>query len=187
MPEPTFFATPAQFRRWLAKHAAKAPELLVGFHKVDSGKPSMTWSQSVDEALCYGWIDGVRRRLDDTAYAIRFTPRRPTSIWSRINIAKVQALEAEGRMTDAGREAFARRDQARSAIYAYEREAKAALAPAEQREFKRDRAAWKYWEAAPPGYRKLMLHYVTSAKKPETRRKRFDRLVQACAAGQRIT
>jgi uncharacterized protein YdeI (YjbR/CyaY-like superfamily) len=186
MPEPTYFASPAHFRRWLAKHAAKAPELLVGFHKVGSGKPSLTWSQSVDEALCFGWIDGVRRRVDDTAYTIRFTPRRPTSIWSAINIAKIHALEADGRMTEAGRQAFALRNEARSAIYAYERQAIASLAPAEEREFKRDKVAWKYWAAAPAGYCKRLLHHVTSARKAETRRKRLDRLIQACASGQRI-
>ncbi|MGH8030720.1 MAG: YdeI/OmpD-associated family protein [Arenimonas sp.] len=186
MADPTYFATPADFRRWLAKHAASAAELLVGFHKVASGEPSMTWPESVDEALCFGWIDGVRKRIDDASYTIRFTPRRPTSIWSAINIAKFQALEADGRMTDAGRSAFSLRDDARSAIYAYERKAPAALSASEERGFKRNQAAWKYWESAPPGYRKTLLHHVTSAKRPETRAARLARLIEACSAGRRV-
>ena len=186
MPTPTYFATPAHFRRWLAKHAATSEELLVGFYKVDSGKPSVTWSESVDEALCFGWIDGVRKRIDDEAYTIRFTPRRPTSIWSAINIAKFHELEAQGRMTDAGRHAFALRDEVKSAVYAYERQAPAALSSDEERTFKRDKAAWKFWEASPPGYRRVLLHYVVSAKRPDTRAKRLTRLIEACAAGLRL-
>lgn len=182
---PTFFATPAHFRRWLAKHAATAPELLVGFHKVDSGTPSITWPESVDEAPCLDWIDGVRRRIDDGSCTIRFTLRRPTSIWSAINIAKVEALEAQGRMRDAGRAAFALRNEARPAIYAYER-AVAAFTPDQQREFQRHKAAWKYREAAPPGDRKAALHFVCSAKRPETRQARLVKLIEACAAGKRL-
>lgn len=120
-PDPTFFATPAAFRAWLARHAATSRELIVGFWKVGSGKSSMTWSEAVDEALCVGWIDGVTKRIDGRAYQIRFTPRKPTSIWSAVNIRKVHALEAEGRMTDAGRAAFARRTAETSAIYSHER------------------------------------------------------------------
>ena len=115
-----FFAGPAKFRDWLAAHHAEATELLVGFHKLDSGQPSLTWPESVDEALCFGWIDGVRRRIDETSYSIRFTPRKAASVWSAVNIAKVAKLEAEGRMTEAGRTAFARRRENRSGIYAYE-------------------------------------------------------------------
>ena len=185
MPTPTFFATPAHFRRWLEKHAATTPELLVGFHKVGCGTPSITWPESVDEALCFGWIDGVRRRIDEVSYSIRFTPRRPTSIWSAINLAKVAELEAQWRMTDAGRASFALRNEAKSRIYAYER-AVAALTPEQEREFKRNKPAWKYWEAAPPGYRKVLLHYVSSAKKPETRQARLLKLIAACAEGKRL-
>ena len=116
----TFFATPQAFRQWLERHAASAPELLVGFHKVGSGRPSMGWSESVDEALCFGWIDGIRRRLDEHTYSIRFTPRKPSSIWSAVNIAKVEQLQAAGRMTPAGLAAFAHRKAHKSAIYSHE-------------------------------------------------------------------
>ncbi len=143
----------------------------------------MSWSESVDEALCVGWIDSVRKRIDD-AYSIRFTPRKPGSIWSAINIAKVERLQAEGRMTPAGAEAFARRTDARSKIYAYEREAPAALSPAELRAFKRDKAAWRFFESTPPGYRKVVLHWVCSAKKPETRAARLGKLLAVSAAGR---
>ena len=157
----------------------------MGYYKVSTGKPSMTWSESVDEALCYGWIDGVRKRIDDASYLIRFTPRRPTSIWSAINIAKLGELEAQGRLTDAGRKAFALRNEAKSVIYAYEQEAAAILSPAEQREFKRHKVAWQYWESAPPGYRKVVLHRIVTAKKAETRAARLAKLIEFSAAGQR--
>ena len=183
---PVFFATHQAFGKWLAKHGATTPELLVGFWKVDSGKPSMTWSQSVDEALCHGWIDGVRRRIDDAAYSIRFTPRRPTSVWSAINIAKVAALEAEGRMTDAGRRAFALRSEAKSGIYAYEQPDVATLSPEETRAFKQDKAAWRYWDACPPGYRRIILRYITSAKRADTRAGRLARVIEACATHTRL-
>lgn len=186
MSTPRHFATAAAFRAWLAKHAAQESELLVGFYKVDSGRPSMTWSESVDEALCFGWIDGVRKRIDDTAYSIRFTPRKPGSIWSAINIAKVERLRAEGRMTPAGEAAFARRTGDKSVVYAYEQAAIAALSAAEVRAFKRDPAAWTYWDACPPGYRKTLLHWVTSAKRAETRASRLATLMAACHDGKRL-
>ena len=187
MVTPTFFATPSAFRRWLDAHAATATELLVGFHKVSTGQPSMSWSQSVDEALCFGWIDGVRKRIDDATYTIRFTPRKPSSIWSAINIAKVAQLQTEGRMTSAGVEAFARRTEARSMVYAYEQEDSAELSPAELRKFKRSEVAWRYFESAPPGYKKQMLHRVCTAKKAETRAARLAKLIEACAAGLRLS
>lgn len=186
MPAPKFFPTPKSFRTWLQAHAATEKELLVGFHKVDSGRPSMTWSESVDEALCFGWIDGVRRRIDDHAYSIRFTPRRPTSIWSNINIAKFRQLEAEGRMTTAGAEAFAHRKEAKSGIYAFEKDGTAELSATELRAFKRNKAAWTFFEATPPGYKKVILHWVTTAKRDETRASRLAKLIDASAAGERL-
>ena len=186
MADPTFFPTAADFRRWLASHAATATELLVGFHKVGSGQPSMTWSESVDEALCFGWIDGVRKRIDDASYSIRFTPRKAGSIWSAINIAKMERLQAEGRMTPAGLAAFERRTAARSKVYSYEQDAPAELKPDELRAFKRNKAAWRYFETAPPGYRQQMLHRICNAKRPETRAARLDKLIAASAAGQRL-
>ena len=186
MPAPRFFGTAQAFRRWLERHAGTTPELLVGFHKVGSGRPSMSWSASVDEALCFGWIDGVRKRIDETSYSIRFTPRRPTSIWSAINIAKFEQLQAQGRMTPAGAAAFAQRSDAKSVVYAYEQASPAELAPDEWRAFRRHKAAWQFFEATPPGYRKLVLHWVTRAKKAETRAARLARLLEASAAGERL-
>jgi uncharacterized protein YdeI (YjbR/CyaY-like superfamily) len=183
---PLFFESPLAFRAWLEVHAATAAELLVGFHKVATGRPSLSWSESVDEALCFGWIDGVRRRIDEHAYSIRFTPRKPGSTWSAINIAKVGQLRAQGRMRPAGEHAFAQRTAEKSVVYAYEQAAPAELAAAELRAFKRQRAAWRFFEATPPGYRKVMLHWVTSARKAETRAARLARLIEASAAGERL-
>jgi len=186
MAAPTFFPTAVAFRDWLDTHAAAASEVLVGFHKVGSGRPSMTWPESVDEALCVGWIDGVRKRIDDATYSIRFTPRKPGSIWSAINIAKVERLKSEGRMTPAGVAAFERRTEARSKVYSYEQDAPAELTPAELRAFKRQKAAWRFFESAPPGYRQQMLHRICHAKRPETRAARLDKLIAASAAGRRL-
>jgi uncharacterized protein YdeI (YjbR/CyaY-like superfamily) len=182
---PHFFADAAAFRRWLAEHAAVASELLVGFHKVGSGLPSMTWSASVDEALCVGWIDGVRKRMDELSYQIRFTPRQAGSIWSAINIAKVQALTAQGRMQPAGLAAFALRSPAKSVVYSYEQSQTASLTAAEVRAFRRHTAAWAYWQATPPGYRKQMLHRITTAKTQPTRAARLQKLIDFSANGQR--
>lgn len=186
MPTPTFFPTPAAFNHWLAEHLAEATELLVGLHKVGTGQPSMTWSESVDEALCFGWIDGVRRRVDDATYTIRFTPRRRGSIWSAVNVAKVQALIAQGRMRPAGLAAFEARDEKKTAIYAFEQEHPAQFSAAELWQFKKQKAAWTFFESTPPGYREVITHWVTSAKKPETRARRLEQLIQACGEGRRL-
>ncbi len=186
MPAPRFFANAAAFRTWLEAHCASEAELLVGFHKLDSGKPSMSWPESVDEALCFGWIDGVRKRIDDLSYSIRFTPRKATSIWSAVNIAKIEKLQAEGKMTTAGTKAFAHRQEHKSKVYAYEQSATAELSPEELQTFKRDAQAWAFFEATPPSYKRVILHWITSAKKAETRATRFSSLFKACAAGQRL-
>lgn len=183
---PVFFAA-GDFRAWLAAHAATADELLVGFHKVGSGRPCMSWSESVDEALCFGWIDGVRRRIDDGSYSIRFTPRKRDSIWSVVNIAKMDKLRAEGKMTPAGEAAFAHRKAARSGIYSHERRDVPELSEEELACFRRDAAAWACFETVPPGYRKTVLHWITGAKKTETRAARLAKLMQACAAGTRLS
>jgi uncharacterized protein YdeI (YjbR/CyaY-like superfamily) len=184
--DPVFFQNARAFRAWLQSHSHSAPELLVGFHKVATGRTCMTWTESVDEALCFGWIDGMRKHVDDYTYAIRFTPRQPASIWSAINIGKVESLRAAGRMTPAGEQAFALRSASRSAIYAHEQAAPAELTSADLRLFKRQRHAWKFFEASPPGYRKLVLHWVTSAKKDVTRAGRLSRLIAACGAGEQL-
>jgi uncharacterized protein YdeI (YjbR/CyaY-like superfamily) len=182
---PTYFATPVAFRAWLERHGATASELLVGFRKVGSGKPSITWPQSVDEALCVGWIDGVRKRVDDGAYTIRFSPRKPSSIWSTVNIRRAQELIDAGRMKPPGLAAFGRRIERKSRVYAYENP-EAAFSRPELARFHRERVAWRYFEKCPPYYRKLMLHWITSAKRAETRAKRLDKLIASCAAGERI-
>jgi uncharacterized protein YdeI (YjbR/CyaY-like superfamily) len=183
---PAFFENAAQFRKWLERNHARETELMVGFHKVGSGRPSMTWPESVDEALCFGWIDGVRRRLDDTAYCIRFTPRRHGSIWSAVNVAKVRRLTAAGRMQPPGLAAFERRSASKTGVYSFEQENKVELGPARRREFKKNKSAWAYFESAPPSYRRAITYWVISAKQPATRARRFAELVQACAEGRRL-
>ncbi len=185
MTAPTYFENAQAFRRWFERHAATTPELIVGFYKVGTGKPSITWPESVDEALCFGWIDSVRKRIDDESYQIRFTHRKPTSIWSAVNIAKYQILDAQGRVTPAGAAAFAHRREDRSIVYSYEQENSATLSAQELRAFRRDAAAWKYWQGTPPGYQKQMLHRITTAKKAETRAARLAKLIAHCAAGKR--
>lgn len=183
---PRFFDSALQFREWLEDNHASVAELVVGFRKVGTGMPNMTWSDSVDEALCFGWIDGVRKRIDDSAYLIRFTPRRKESIWSLVNVAKVQALTTQGRMRPAGLAAYEARRHQKTGVYAFEREQAAELAPAEVRAFKKNPSAWKYFESCPPSYRKVIMHWVVSAKRPATRVRRFEQLVQACAEQRRI-
>lgn len=183
--KPTFFKTPADFRSWLETHHARADELLVGFYKRESGKPSITWPESVDEALCFGWIDGIRRRIDDIRYSIRFTPRRRGSIWSNVNTKRVAELTKEKRMRPAGVKAFAIRDPKKTGMYSFERET--ATLPAEfAKVFRANTKAWKFWEAQPPGYRRLAAYFVTSAKQDETRRRRLDLLIRDSARGLRL-
>lgn len=183
---PRFFETAAAFRAWLEDHHATARELIVGFRKLGSGQASMTWSESVDEALCFGWIDGVRKRIDDASYLIRFTPRRATSIWSRVNLAKVALLTAQGRMRAAGLAAHEARRSDKVGVYAFEQERPAELAPAELRHFKRDKVAWTYYQSSAPSYRQVITHWVVSAKRPATRARRLEQLIQACAEQRRI-
>jgi len=181
--KPKFFATPAKFRAWLEKNHADKEELLVGFYKKDSGKPSITWPESVDEALCFGWIDGVRKSLGDESYTIRFTPRRPRSIWSAVNVKKVKELIALGKMEPAGLRAFEARGDDRTAIYSYEQRKASKLTPDQEKQFRANKAAWSYFEAQRPSYRRTAIHWVTSAKKVETRQKRLELLVQCSAKG----
>ena len=184
--EPVFFASPTALRRWFAKNAAKEPWLVVGFMKKGTGVASVTWPEAVDEALCVGWIDGVRHRIDDERYKIRFTPRRPGSHWSNVNIRRIAELETAGRMKAAGRTAFAARKKARSGRAAYEQKKPAKLSPRDIKVFSRNKAAWKYYATVPPGYRQLVNWWVTSAKKTETRERRLHKLIEACAKGRRF-
>jgi uncharacterized protein YdeI (YjbR/CyaY-like superfamily) len=183
--KPAFFRSAAEFRRWLDKHHSTAPELLVGFYKRGSGRPSMTWPESVDEALCFGWIDGVRRRIDDERYCIRFTPRRQGSIWSVVNTRRVAALTRDGRMHEAGMRAFRERDKHKTKQYSYER-ATAALTPALERQFRATATAWEFFNAAAPYYRRVCTHWIVSAKQETTRQRRLALLIDASARGERI-
>ena len=181
---PTFFESEADFRRWLAANRDKADELLVGFWKKASGKPSIGWPQARDQALCFGWIDGVRKSIDDERYTIRFTPRRRGSIWSKVNLERFAALKAAGRMTPAGERAF-EENEGRREVYAYERPL-AELTREETARFRRNAPAWADWEQRPPSYRKVILNWLTSAKKPETREKRLATLSEDSAAGRKV-
>ena len=182
---PKFFKTAGDFRRWLEAHHADHRELLVGFHKVKSGKPSMTWSESVDQALCFGWIDGVRKRIDDESYTIRFTPRRDGSIWSAINIKKVEDLEKKGLMRPAGVAAFEKRTDAKSAIYSYEKDPEE-LDPEYQKIFRKHKPAWEFFNEQPPGYKKRCIHYVMAAKNEKTRMSRLKKLILASENRKRL-
>jgi uncharacterized protein YdeI (YjbR/CyaY-like superfamily) len=184
--KPTFFATPDEWRQWLARHHATAGELWVGFYKRGTARPSLTWPESVDQALCYGWIDGVRKSLGPESYVIRFTPRRAGSTWSKVNLARIEELEALGLMQPAGRTAHAARTTAKSGIYAYEQRAEARLSPEQERSFRRNRKAWSYFQAEAPWYRRNATYWVVSAKREETRAKRLTTLIADSAAGRRI-
>jgi uncharacterized protein YdeI (YjbR/CyaY-like superfamily) len=179
--EPTFFAEPADFRAWLEENHEHASELWVGFHKKATGRPSITWPEAVDEALCFGWIDGIRRSLGGESYMIRFTPRKQRSTWSAVNIARVKELVAEGRMRPAGLAAFEARSEDRSAIYAYEQRHEARLTPDQERAFRANPRAWEFFQAQPPWYRKNTLWWVVSAKREETRARRLRTLVEDSA------
>jgi uncharacterized protein YdeI (YjbR/CyaY-like superfamily) len=183
---PMFFPSPATFRGWLQKHHPAFQEIWVGFYKRGSGKPSMTWPESVDVALCFGWIDGVRKSIDSTAYAIRFTPRKPDSTWSTVNIRRMQELNALGLVQPSGLGAFQRRSEAKSGIYAYENRDSAEFADAQEKNFKSNREAWKFFQAQAPWYRKTATWWVISAKKEETRLKRLDTLVRHSENGERL-
>jgi uncharacterized protein YdeI (YjbR/CyaY-like superfamily) len=184
--QPLFFAKPEQFRAWLEKHPENTAELWVGFHKRDTGKPSLTWPQSVDEALCFGWIDGRRKSLGDTSYTIRFTPRLATSKWSTVNSRRIAELIAAGRVLPAGLAAFERRDPVKSGVYAYEQRLSAKLEPEAERRFRADQRAWAYFEAEAPWYRRLATYWVVSAKREETRERRLATLIDCSARGSRI-
>lgn len=183
---PKFFKSPAAFRKWLEAHHAKSKELWVGFYKKSSGKPSITWPESVDEALCFGWIDGIRKSIDEESYKIRFSPRRASSIWSAVNIRNAEKLIKEKRMQPAGLEAYEARKDYRSGIYAYEQRSPELVEPYLGK-LKRNKAAWKFFQAQPPGYRKVMNWWIVSAKQEATRLKRLDKLIEESSQGKRIT
>lgn len=181
----TYFATPAELQRWFATHHTTASELLVGYHKRATRTPSVTWQESVEEALCVGWIDGVRRSVDANRYTIRFTPRRVSSIWSKINIATAERLIAGGRMKPAGLRAFEARTAARSGVYSFEQK-QHALPPAMAKQLRANSAAAGYFSTQAPWYQRAAIHWVTSAKQEATRERRLATLIADSAAGGHI-
>jgi uncharacterized protein YdeI (YjbR/CyaY-like superfamily) len=181
-----FFATPAELRAWFAEHHADAAELRVGFYRRGTGRPSVTWAEAVDQALCFGWIDGVRRGIDAESYQIRFTPRRTRSNWSAVNIERMAALTKAGLVAEAGQRAFEARSPERSGVYAYEQRGSAALDPAQEARFRADAAAWEFFSAQPPSYRTTAIWWVVSAKRAETRERRLATLIEDSAAGRRL-
>ena len=185
-PDPLYFETPAELRDWFDANHETASELWLGSYKKATGRPSVQWSEAVDEALCVGWIDSIRYSLDAERSAQRFTPRRKGSNWSAVNIAKVAELTAQGRMRPAGLAAFAARSDARSAVYSYEQRHAAAFAPDDEARFRANASAWEWWEKRPPSYRTAARYWVVSAKKPETRARRLDTLIEDSAAGRTV-
>lgn len=183
--QPIFFTTQNDFRRWLEENHEKETEIIVGYYKVGLGKQCMNWSESVDQALCFGWIDGVRRKIDEESYCNRFTPRRAGSNWSAVNIAKVAELTKKGLMMPAGIAAYEKRKASRSGVYAYENEAKQFSEEYEKR-FKADEGAWEFFEKQANWYKKQMINWVTTAKQEATRVKRLEKLIEASAGEKRV-
>jgi uncharacterized protein YdeI (YjbR/CyaY-like superfamily) len=183
--KPRFFKSPSDFRKWLAAYHAKAKQLWVGFYKKDSGKPSITWPESVDEALCFGWIDGIRKSLDNESYMIRFSPRKRGSVWSAVNMRNVERLIKDKRMKPAGLKAFDARKEYRSGIYSYEQRSPELVEPYLGK-LKDNKQAWDFFRAQPPSYRKMMNWWIVSAKKEETRLKRLEQLIEVSAQGKRM-
>lgn len=184
--KPVFFKKPEDFRKWLQKKHQSEKELIVGYFKTNSSKPSITWPQSVDEALCFGWIDGIRRSIDEESYCIRFTPRKPDSIWSAVNIKKVEELTAKALMQPAGIVAFEKRKEQKSKIYAYEQEGIPQLSPDFEKTFKANKKAWEFFNSLAPSYRKTAIHLVMAAKQEATQLKRLNELIAASASGEKI-
>lgn len=180
----TFFATQAEFRHWLEKNHDQARELLLGFYKTKSDQKGITYAEALDEALCFGWIDGVRKRIDGDRFSIRFSPRKPQSIWSLVNVRKVEELIRQGRMQPPGMQAFEARDEKKTGIYAFE--AARGLDAAAEKEFRAHKEAWDFYQKQAPFYRKTIAHWVTSAKKEETRARRLAQLIEHSEKGVRV-
>ncbi len=180
-----YFESPAKLRRWFAKHHAAARELWIGFYKKATGRSSVTYHEALDEALAVGWIDGVRKSVDEDRYVIRFTPRKPGSYWSAVNTKRATELEKRGLMTKAGLDVFEARDPAKTKKYSFERKA-AALPPVLERTFKKNKPAWTFFEAQPPSYRKMITWFIVSAARDETRLARLSKVMDASAAGRRL-
>jgi uncharacterized protein YdeI (YjbR/CyaY-like superfamily) len=174
--QPLFFTTPKAFRKWLEKNHDKKTEVLVGYYKLNSGKKSITWVESVDQALCFGWIDSVRRSIDEMSYYNRFTPRKSTSIWSAINIKKVEALREKGLMAPAGEKAFSLKKESKTNLYSHENPL--TLDPKFEKQFKKDKKAWKFFSTQAPSYKKVTIHWIMSAKQDKTRISRLEKAIK---------
>jgi len=185
MATPIFFRNTEEFRNWLERNHLTEKELVVGYYKVSTGKPSMNWSDSVDEALCFGWIDGVRKSIDEESYSIRFTPRNPKSVWSEVNIKKIEALIPQGRMKPAGLLAWEKRSEARSRLYSYEHKPEQ-FPPELETRFRENAVAWEYFSSQSQSYKRTAMYYVMDAKQDVTRFSRLEKLIQASASGKRI-
>jgi uncharacterized protein YdeI (YjbR/CyaY-like superfamily) len=184
--KPTYFRTPTEFRAWLKEHHDKETELWVGFHKKGSGKPSITWSEAVDEALCYGWVDSIRKRVDDKRFMNRFTPRKPSSNWSEVNVRRVEELTRQRRMRMPGRKAFEARRPKKTGTYSYEQRYEVTLSPELERRFRARKKAWTWFQDQSASYRSTALYWVMSAKKQGTRERRLATLIEDSAGGRRV-
>lgn len=183
--KPKFFSSPGQFREWLEQNHSRETELMIGFHKKSSGKKSITYAEALDEALCFGWIDGVRKSLNETSYVQRFTPRKSRSIWSLINVRHVERLKKQGRMHAAGLDAYARRDPKRTGIYSFENRPRE-LSPAYEKTFRQKKRAWTFFQEQPPSYKRLMIFRIMEAKKEETQLRRLKQLIESSEKGLRL-
>jgi uncharacterized protein YdeI (YjbR/CyaY-like superfamily) len=181
----SFFESPSEFRAWLEEHHADETELWVGFHKKVSGRAGITWSEAVDQAICFGWIDGIRKGIDEGSYANRFTPRKPRSTWSRVNIERVARLSEQGLMRSAGVAAFERRREERSGVYSFEQQTPE-LDRASKRVFRSNRRAWEFFQSQAPSYRRAVTWWVTGAKRQATRDTRLAALIEASERGSRL-
>ena len=184
--KPVYFTSPAAFRAWLERHHRRAKQLQAGFYKRATGKPSLTWPESVDEALCFGWIDGIRHRIDETRYTIRFTPRNPGSTWSAVNLRRVQALRNAGRMRPAGLKVYQERDRKKAGLYSFEQRRRIKLPPRFEKRLRAKKRAWAHFSAQAPWYQRTVAFWITSAKLEATRLRRLAALIASSAQGRQV-
>jgi uncharacterized protein YdeI (YjbR/CyaY-like superfamily) len=183
--KPRYFKSQSEFRKWLETNHTTETELMLGFYKKGSGKASITYPEALDEALCFGWIDGVRRRLTDDAYVQRFSPRKAKSIWSNVNVRHVERLKKLGRMAPAGLKAYELKDPKKTGVYSFENRPRE-LSPAYEKQFRSNKKAWEFFEKQPPGFKRLMIFRVMEGKQEETRQRRLEQLIESSGKGERL-
>jgi uncharacterized protein YdeI (YjbR/CyaY-like superfamily) len=183
--KPRYFKSQSEFRKWLETNHATETELMLGFYKKGSGKASITYPEALDEALCFGWIDGVRRRLTDDAYVQRFSPRKAKSIWSNVNVRHVERLKKLGRMAPAGLKAYELKDPKKTGVYSFENRPRE-LSPAYEKQFRSNKKAWEFFQKQPPGFKRLMIFRVMEGKQEETRQRRLEQLIESSGKGERL-